>query len=159
MKLRVLILTFVSYAFLHALRTGYSFSKAYFKIEYELSNTFLAVLDSSIYFAMGLGFFFRYFFFNSKNIVSSLFITGMIFISSFTLFLLLSITNVITSGNAEVISLILLIIYGFFQMNCWPVSLQLLNDYYTNDSEGSIIGFWAEGSSFGNIIGFLYLLY
>jgi sugar phosphate permease len=105
---------------------------------------------------MGLGFFFRYFFLDSRNIVSSLFITGLIFISSFTLFPLLSITNVITSGNAEVISIVLLLIYGFFQMNCWPVSLQLVNDYYTNDSEGSIIGFWSEAGSFGNIIGFLF---
>jgi hypothetical protein len=26
-----------------------------------------------------------------------------------------------------------MIIYGFFQMHCWPVSLILLNDYFTNE--------------------------
>ncbi len=31
MKWRVVTLTFLSYAFMHALRTGYSFSKTYFK--------------------------------------------------------------------------------------------------------------------------------
>ena len=54
MKIRAYVLTFIAYLATYSLRTAYSFSKSYFKPEYNFSNTLLAVLDSSIYFTMGL---------------------------------------------------------------------------------------------------------
>jgi sugar phosphate permease len=95
MRVTAYLLTFLAYALMHSLRTGYSFSKSYFKVEYNFSNTFLAVLDSSIYLAMGVGFFLRYFFLNNKDIIYSFFLTGMIFISSFSLFPILSLAGVL----------------------------------------------------------------
>jgi sugar phosphate permease len=92
MRIRAYVLTFIAYVAMHSLRTAYSYSKSYFKPEYNFSNTFLAVLDASIYFAMALGFFMRYFFM-SKNIIASFFITGLIYIVAYTLFPLLSLTG------------------------------------------------------------------
>lgn len=154
MRTRVYVLTFIAYLATHSLRTAYSFSKSYFKPEYNFSNTFLAVLDSSIYFAMGLGFFMRYFFMK-KDIITSFFMTGLAYIVAYTLFPLLSLTGVIGESNAEWISLILMILFGYFQMNCWPVSFLLVSEYFTNEENGGLIGFWTTSSSIGNISGYM----
>jgi hypothetical protein len=42
-----------------------------------------------------VGFFLRYFFLNNKDIIYSFFLTGMIFISSFSLFPILSLAGVL----------------------------------------------------------------
>jgi sugar phosphate permease len=86
MRIRAFVLTFIAYLFMHALRTGYSYAKPYFKTEYNLSNPFLAVLDASIYLFMGVGFALRYLFIDEKNLTRSYFITGMIFSLAFALF-------------------------------------------------------------------------
>jgi sugar phosphate permease len=156
MRVQAYILTFLAYTMMHSLRTGYSQSKAYFKQEYDFSKTFLAVLDSSIYFAMGAGFFFRYFFLNNKDIIYSFFLTGMVFIISFALFPLLSIAGILDGGDAGWISLILMVLFGFFQMNCWPVSLLLVSEYFTNEQDGGLIGFWTCAGSIGNILGYIF---
>lgn len=56
---RIYFLTFIAYVSLHALRTVYSYSKPYFQKEYHLPKMYLAVLDSSIYIFLGLGFLIR----------------------------------------------------------------------------------------------------
>ena len=154
MKIRAYVLTFIAYLATHSLRTAYSFSKSYFKPEYNFSNTLLAVLDSSIYFAMGLGFFMRYFFMK-KDIITSFFLTGLIYIISYALFPMLSLTGVIDESSAGWISLILMILFGYFQMNCWPVSFLLVSEYFTNEENGGLIGLWTTSSSIGNILGYM----
>ena len=59
MSKRVYLLTFMGYVSLHALRTIYSYSKPYFQKEYELPKMNLAILDSSIYIFLGIGFLIR----------------------------------------------------------------------------------------------------
>jgi len=49
----------MGYVSLHALRTIYSYSKPYFQKEYELPKMYLAILDSSIYIFLGIGFLIR----------------------------------------------------------------------------------------------------
>lgn len=132
MRVRVFVLTFLAYLIMHSLRTAYSFSKTYFKEEYQFSKLYLAVLDSSIYLAMGVGIFLRYFFVNKKDIISSYFYTGCVYIIAFILFPLLSLTGVLNQDNAQSICIILMVIYGFFQMNCWAVSFVVMADYFTN---------------------------
>lgn len=127
MRVRAYLLTFLAYAVMHSLRTGYSFSKSYFKVEYHFAGTFLAVLDSTIYFAMGIGFFLRYFFINNKDIIFSFFITGTAFITAFICFPLFSLTGTMNEANAQPISISLMAVYGFFQMNCWPVSFVVIS--------------------------------
>lgn len=156
MRVRAFLLTFLAYAVMHSLRTGYSFSKTYFKVEYSFSGTFLAVLDSSIYLSMGVGFFLRYFFLDNKDIIFSFFLTGVIFITSFSLFPILSLTGTMNEDNAAPISIALMLLFGFFQMNCWPVSLVVLCDYFTNEEDGGAIAFWTTAGNVGNIIGYLF---
>jgi sugar phosphate permease len=132
MKLKAFILTFIAYAMMHSLRTGYSYSKPYFKAEFGFSNSYLALMDSSIYIAMGIGFFLRYFFIIRKGILFSFFYTGIIFLTAFALFPLLAIANLINDSNSQAISLVLMILFGFFQMHYWPVLLLIINDYFTN---------------------------
>lgn len=114
MKYRVVILTFIAYAFMHALRTGYSFSKTYFKEEYEFSNVFLAVLDSTIYLALGIGFLFRYCFLSRHNMLLSYFLAAMLFSLAFILFPTFSILHVFNASNAGALSVILMFLFGFF---------------------------------------------
>jgi sugar phosphate permease len=48
-----------------------------------------------------------------------------------------------------------MILFGYFQMNCWPVSFLIVSEYFTNEENGGLIGFWTTASSIGNILGYL----
>ena len=96
-----------------------------------MSNPFLAILDSSIYLFMGVGFALRYLFIDQKNLVRTFFITGMIFAISFALFPLGSIIGIYDSKDICPISLILMALFGFFQLHCWPISVSIVYDYFT----------------------------
>lgn len=155
MKYRAYILTFFAYVLMHTLRTGYSYSKPFFQSQFQLSNIFLAFLDFSIYFAMGIGFLARYLSMHKDTMIRSFMIAGITFASAYALFSILAITNVITPANAVPWSLILMIAFGFFQMHCWPVSLVIINDYFTNEEDGMEIAFWSSAGNLGNIFGYL----
>lgn len=155
MKYRAYILTFFAYVFMHSLRTGYSYSKPFFQSQFQLSNIFLAFLDFSIYFTMGIGFLTRYLSMNKETMIRNFMIAGVTFSLAYALFSVLAITNVITSSNAIPFSLILMMVFGFFQMHCWPVSLVIINDYFTNEEDGMEIAFWSSAGNVGNIFGFL----
>jgi sugar phosphate permease len=156
MRIQVFVLTYIAYTIMHSLRTAYSYSKTYFKVEYNFSPTYLAVLDSSIYLAMGVGFLLRYFFLNKKDIIFSYFTTGMAFIIAFALFPFLSFVGALDKSSAQWVSIILMIIYGFFQMNYWPVSFLVMTDYFTNEEDGCLIGVWTTAAGLGNILGYFF---
>lgn len=156
MKYRVVVLTFISYAFMHALRTGYSFSKTYFKDEYNFSNVFLAVLDSVIYLALGIGLFSRYLFLSRHSMILTYFLAAAIFSTAFALFPTFSILGVLTANNAALVSVILMFLFGFFEMHHWPISLMLVNDYCTNEEDGMLIALWSSNGTVGNVVGFLF---
>lgn len=155
MKYRAYILTFFAYVLMHCLRTGYSYSKPYFQSQFQLSNIFLAFLDFSIYFTMGIGFLIRYLFMHKDTMIRSFFNAGLTFSSAYILFSVFAFTNVITPDNAGPLSLILMMVFGFFQMHCWPVSLVIINDYFTNEEDGMEIAFWSGAGNVGNVFGFL----
>ena len=95
MKIQAFILTFISFAFMLSLRTSYSFVKPYVQAEYSLSNTFLAVIDSVIYISMGIGYLFRFTFYDQNNPIRSFFVYGLIYSAFFALFPILSLGNLI----------------------------------------------------------------
>ena len=95
MKILAYILTFTSFALMLSLRTSYSFVKPYVQSEYSLSTTFLAVIDSVIYISMGMGFLFRYEFYDKNSPIRSFFIFGIIYSALFALFPILSLCNLI----------------------------------------------------------------
>ncbi len=47
-----------------------------------------------------------------------------------------------------------MILFGYFQMNCWPVSLLVVSEYFNNEEHGGLIGFWSTSTSIGSIIGY-----
>jgi sugar phosphate permease len=93
--------------------------------------------------------------FMKKDIITSFLITGLVYIVAYTLFPLLSLAGVLDEFNAGWISLILMILFGYFQMNCWPVSFLIVSEYFTNQENGGLIGFWTTSSSIGNILGYM----
>lgn len=97
-----------------------------------ISNIFLAMMDSSIYIATGAGIILRYAFLNQKDVIKTFMITGIIYALSFFMFGLSSITHILTLENIKFIALPLLLSFGFFQMNSWPVCIVILHDYYNN---------------------------
>lgn len=156
MRLRAYWLTFFGYLMLHVLRTGYSFSKPYFKKAYDLSSPFVAVVDATIYLSLGLGFLLRPLVFrSSKSSLLIFFITTTLSALGYMLFPLLSLTHVLSSSNAEPIIFMCMFIYGFFQLNIWPSMLATMKDHYRNKDDGCMIGLWAAAGDFGNILGFL----
>jgi len=46
--------------------------------------------------------------------------------------------------------------YGYFQLNFWPTILYIFKDYFRNEEDGCLIGFWSSAGDFGNIFGFLF---
>lgn len=104
---------------------------------------------------MGVGFALRYLFIDEKNLVRSLFITAMIYAVSFALFPLGSIIGIYNEKDIAPISLILMALFGFFQMNCWPISVSIVYDYFSVEKDGKLIGLWAASGSIGNVVGYL----
>ena len=80
---------------------------------------------------MGVGFALRYLFIDEKKLVRSFFITGMIFALSFALFPLGSIIGIYNEKDFGPIALVLMALFGFFQMNCWPISVNIVYDYFS----------------------------
>lgn len=55
----------------------------------------------------------------------------MIYSVSFALFPLGSIIGIYNEDNICPISLVLMALFGFFQMNCWPISVSIVYDYFS----------------------------
>ena len=87
--------------------------------------------------------------------VLTYFIAAAIFSTAFALFPTLSILGVLTANNAALPSVILMFLFGFFEMHHWPISLMLVNDYCTNEEDGMLISFWSSNGTVGNVVGFL----
>jgi sugar phosphate permease len=63
----VFLLTFLTYAIVHMMRTVYSFNKHSFQKLFGISNLYLGIMDSLIYLSLALGTFFRYSILNSQK--------------------------------------------------------------------------------------------
>jgi sugar phosphate permease len=47
-------------------------------------------------------------------------------------------------------------LFGFFQLNCWPISVNIVYDYFSVEKDGKLIGLWTASGSFGNVVGYLF---
>jgi sugar phosphate permease len=129
---RVYFLTFIAYVCLHALRTVYSYSKPYFQKQYQLPKMYLAILDSSIYIFLGIGFLIRSPIVSQNNLKKHFIVTSVLCGVCYMLFPLLAATNILDSTNIYSLLLLLMVGYGFFQLNFWPTLLYIFKDYYSN---------------------------
>lgn len=63
----VFILSFMTYATVHMMRTTYSFNKHTFQKIFGIGDLFLGFVDAFIYLTLALGTFMRYFILNSRK--------------------------------------------------------------------------------------------
>ena len=155
MKLRVFALTCLAFSLLSTLRLCYAYVKPYIKQQFDLSNLFLALLDSLIYLALGIGMLVRYSFYTPHQIFSQFLTFAVVFNSAMLLVGLLSSSGLLTAHNAGPVLAVLIFVFGFFQCNAWPVLTVLLHDYFKVETDGTAIGLWSSSNELGNMLGVL----
>ena len=40
-------------------------------------------------------------------------------------------------------------------MNCWPILMKIISNYFSFEKDGGLIGFWSTAGNFGTILGSL----
>ncbi len=80
----VFILSFLTYATVHMMRTTYSFNKHTFQKIFGISDLFLGCVDSLIYLTLAIGTFLRYSIINSHKPVEACVWTAVPTIIGFT---------------------------------------------------------------------------
>lgn len=66
-KVAIYLLSFLTYATVHMMRTTYSFNKHTFQKIFGISDLFLGFVDAFIYLTLALGTFLRYSILNSNK--------------------------------------------------------------------------------------------
>lgn len=44
-------------------------------------------------------------------------------------------------------------LFGFFQMNSWPILILIISNYFSFQNDGGLIGFWSTAGTIGSILG------
>lgn len=83
-RVPIFILSFLTYATVHMMRTTYSFNKHTFQKIFGISDLFLGFVDAFIYLTLALGTFLRYSIVNSNKPVQACMYTAIPTIIGFT---------------------------------------------------------------------------
>lgn len=89
-RVAVFLLSFLTYATVHMMRTTYSFNKHTFQDIFGISDLFLGIVDSLIYLTLSLGTFLRYSVVNSNKPVQACLFTAIPTIIGFTVIPMIS---------------------------------------------------------------------
>lgn len=76
-RISIFLLTFITYAVVHMMRTTYSFNKHTIQKIFGISDLFIGFVDSFIYLTLAIGTFFRYSFINSHKPVKACLMTAI----------------------------------------------------------------------------------
>lgn len=89
-RVAVFLLSFLTYATVHMMRTTYSFNKHTFQKIFGISDLFLGCVDSFIYLTLALGTFLRYSIVNSSKPVQACLYTAIPTIIGFSIIPIIS---------------------------------------------------------------------
>ena len=141
--------TFMVYASLHALRAGWSYSKADVSSQLDVSKKYLGVVDALYLVCYSLG----------MVILGSLihrialktYVIGGLTISCVS-FMIWMVIYGITNFFNVVIMTILMMVNGFFQATGWPGIMGIFSNWFLGHKKGVLMGIWACSSSVGDIV-------
>ncbi|CAI4226502.1 unnamed protein product [Auanema sp. JU1783] len=162
----VFVLTFFSFAFIHATRKTLSTVKPSMIAIWTQNTTasgplfpsaqaaseFLAYLDGGFLFAYSIGLFVggmlgdRY---DPRSVLS----IGM-WLSAIATFLFGYVTEIF-GVYSKIIYSVLWIASGIFQSVAWPTEVCIMGNWFGHHSRGTVMGIWSACASAGNIIGTL----
>lgn len=118
------MITFLAYTSVHALRTSYSFSKAYVPTEIEVDDKYIGFVDSAMLLFLGLGNFLIAIYPLDRPI-RFLYIAMILCSIEFTL---IPVSMTLMDGiSAFIILLILMSVNGFLQAFTWPNLLTVVH--------------------------------
>lgn len=164
MKYLTYWLTFLAYMSLQAMRMSYSYSKPSFQKHFYLSNVFMGTLDAVLYCSIGIGLISRFFVNGKSDPLKAYFVFSALCSIMFMALPVMSYLNVglppagealITPFSTKAAIIVVMCLFGFCQLNNWPVLLLLVNDYFNAERESSALSFWGACGDAGNIPGFL----
>lgn len=143
------LLTFMSYAAMHALREGWSYSKSATEKEFGVDATFMGVVDALylVFYTVGmvvLG--------SLMHRVSLRFyvIGGLAMASiAYTLWVVI---YALTGFYHPALMTVLMCVNGFFQATGWPGLMAIFSLWFAEHKKGLLMGLWALNSNVGNII-------
>ena len=153
-QLGVFLLTFYSYASLHACRQSFANAKSDMQSHWKFSKKFEGALDFVFLFSYAIGLYFSGLggdSYNASKLQSiGLFLTGIviaIFAASIPVFGIPKITI------SHYYFGVLWSINGLVQSTGWPTGVKLMANWFGKTHSGFIFGLWSANASFGNILG------
>ncbi len=148
-KAIVFLLTFMSYAAMHALREGWSYSKSATEKAFSIESTFMGIVDALylVFYTLGmvvLG--------SLMHKVSlRLYVIGGLALASLA-YMLWIVIYAMTDFYHPAFMTIMMCINGFFQATGWPGLMAIFSLWFAEHKKGLLMGLWALNSNVGNII-------
>ena len=144
----IYLITFMIYASFHALREGWSYSKVDISKQFNISKSYLGIVDGLYLVAYSLGMVILGSFMHKFTLKSYVLMGLCISCISYMLWM---IVYSLTGFYSIVFMTIMMIVNGFFQATGWPGVMGIFGLWFAGAKKGFLVGIWSCSSSVGDI--------
>ena len=149
MRYQIAILTYLAYAAIHVMRTTFPFVQYDIVKYYDTDEKYIGILGAVTYIVIGIGYL-------AHNIIrpTKLVHNYFIEVSLSAIFFIVIPISMFFEIKILALGIIFYGLYGWFQSASYATLTTIILSHFNDAEDGTLIGFWASTSDFGNILGF-----